>query len=79
MDTLTTHDHVTSYFNNLIKIFQSEVIFEKVKVTKFKKDLLDDLRVEIKDIIKKEVESLHTTSINLQQITLLKLNHLQEN
>ena len=69
MDTPTTHDHVTSYFNNLNKIFQSEVIFEKLKVTKFKKDLLDDLRVEIKDIIKKEVESLHTTSINPQQIT----------
>ena len=43
-------------------IFQSEVIFEKLKVTKLKNDLLDDLRLEIKDIIKKELESLHTNS-----------------
>ena len=61
MDTPTIHDHVTSYFNNLNKIFQSEVIFEKLKVTKLKKDLLDDLRVEIKDIIKKRsrISSYH--------------------
>ena len=37
-------------------------IFEKLKVAKLKNDLLDDLRVEIKDIIKKELESLHTNS-----------------
>ena len=35
---------------------------KKLKVTKFKNDVLDDLRVEIKDIIKKELESLHTNS-----------------
>ena len=62
MDTPTTRDCVTSYSNNSNDIFQSEVIFEKLKVTKLKSDLLDDLRVEIKDIIKKELESLHTNS-----------------
>ena len=41
----------------------NQVIFEKIKVTKLKNDILDDLRVEIKDIIKKkELESLHTNS-----------------
>ena len=62
IDTPTTRDRVTSYSNNSNDIFQSEVIFEKLKVTKLKSDLLDDLRVEIKDIIKKELESLHTNS-----------------
>ena len=64
IDIRTTHDYVTvtSYSNNSNDIFQSEVIFEKLKVTKLKSDLLDDLRVEIKDIIKKELESLHTNS-----------------
>ena len=62
IDTPTTHDRVKSYFNNSNDIFQSEVLFEKLKVTKLKNDLLDDLRVEIKDIIKKELESLHTNS-----------------
>ena len=36
---------------------QSEVIFEKLKLTKSENDPLDDLRAEIKDIIKKELES----------------------
>ena len=62
IDTPTTRDRVTSYSNNSNDIFQSEVIFEKLKVTKLKSDLLDDLRVEIKDIIKKELESLHINS-----------------
>ena len=62
IDTPTTRDRVTSYSNNSNDIFQSEVIFEKIKVKKLKNDLLDDLRVEIKDIIKKELESLHTNS-----------------
>ena len=31
----------------------NQVLFEKLKVTKLKNDLLDNLRVEIKDIIKK--------------------------
>ena len=64
IDIRTTHDYVTvtSYSNNSNDIFQSEVIFEKIKVKKLKNDLLDDLRVEIKDIIKKELESLHTNS-----------------
>ena len=62
IDSPTTCDRVTSYSNNSNYIFQSEVIFEKLKVTKLKNDLLDDLRVEIKDIIKKELESLHTNS-----------------
>ena len=58
LDTPTTRDRVTSYSNN----FQSEVIFEKLKVKKLKSDLLDDLRVGIKGIIKKELESLHPNS-----------------
>ena len=62
VDTPTIRDRVTSYSNNSNDIFQSKVIFEKLKVTKLKSDLLDDLRVEIKDIIKKELESLHTNS-----------------
>ena len=62
MDTPTTRDRVTRYSNNSNDIFQSEVIFEKLKVTKSKNDLLDDFRAEIKDIIKKELESLHTNS-----------------
>ena len=61
MDTPATRDRVTRYSNNSNNIFQSEVIFEKFKVTKLKNDLLDDLRFEIKDI-KKELESLHTNS-----------------
>ena len=63
IDTPTTRDRVTSYSNNSNDIFQSDVIFEKLKVTKLKRNLLDDLRVGIKDIIKKELESLHTTEI----------------
>ena len=62
IDTPTTRDRVTSYSNNSNDIFQSELIFEKLKSTKLKSDLLDDLRIEIKDIIKKELESLHTNS-----------------
>ena len=62
IDTPTTCDRVTRYCNNSNDIFQSEVIFEKLKVTKLKNDLLDDLRVEAKDIIKKELESLHSNS-----------------
>ena len=62
IDTPATHERVTGYSNNLNDIFQSEVTFEKLKVTKLKNDLLDDLRVEIKDIIKKELKSLHTNS-----------------
>ena len=62
MGTLATRDHVTSYSNNSNDIFQSEVIFEKPKATKLKNDLFDELRVEVKDIIKKELESLHTNS-----------------
>ena len=53
MDTPTNLDHVTRYSNNSHGIFQSEVIFEELKVTKLKKYVLDDLGVEIKDIIKK--------------------------
>ena len=49
---------------------QSEVIFEKLKLTKSENDLLDDLRVEIKDIIKKELESLQTSS------TYFTANHI---
>ena len=51
--TLANLDHVTRYSNNSHGIFQSEVIFEELKVTKLKKDLLDDLGVKIKGIIKK--------------------------
>ena len=49
---------------------QSEAIFEKLKLTKSENDLLDDLRVEIKDIIKKELESLQTSS------TCFTTNHI---
>ena len=63
MDTPTTGDGVIRYSNNSNDIFQSEVIFEKLKVTKLKNNLLDDSRVEIKNIIKKELESRHTNSI----------------
>ena len=45
IDTPTTRDRVTRYYTNSNDIFQSEVIFEKLKVTKLKNDLLDDLRV----------------------------------
>ena len=62
INTSTTHDRVTSYSNNSNDFLQSEVIFEKLKVTKLKHDLLDDLRVGIKDKIKQELESLHTNS-----------------
>ena len=72
MDTPTTRDRVTRYSNNSNDIFQSEVIFEKLKVTKFKNDPLDDLRVEIKAVIKKELESLHTNS------TCSTTNHITE-
>ena len=53
IDTPTTRDRVTSYSNNSNDVLQSEVIFEKLKITKLKNDLLDDLRVEIKYIMKK--------------------------
>ena len=46
IDTPTTRDRVTNYSNNSNDIFQSNVIFEELKVTKLKNDLLDDLRVE---------------------------------
>ena len=62
INTPTTRDRITRYSNNSNDIFQSEVIFEKLKVTKLKNDLIDDLRVEIKDIIKNELESLHSNS-----------------
>ena len=62
MGTPTTRDRATSYSSNSNGIFQSEVIFEKRKVKKLKNDLLDNLRVEIKNIIKKELESLHASS-----------------
>ena len=52
IDTPTTRDRVTSYSNNSNDVLQSEVIFEKLKITKLKNDLLDDLRVEIKYIMK---------------------------
>ena len=59
MGNFTTRDRVTKNSHNSNDIFQPEVIFEKLKVTKLKNDLLDDLRVDIKHIIKKELESLH--------------------
>ena len=62
INTPTTRDRITRYSNNSNDIFQSEVIFGKLKVTILKNDLLDDLRAEIKDIIKKELESLHSNS-----------------
>ena len=52
IDNPKTRDRVARYC-----IFQSEVIFEKLKVTKLKKDLLDNLRVEIKDI--RATENIH--------------------
>ena len=61
MDTTTTCDRVTRYSNNSNDIFQSEANFENLKIEYLKYVLLDDLRVEIKDIIKKELESLHST------------------
>ena len=62
IDTPATRDRVARYCNNSNDIFQSEVIFETLKLTKLKNDLLDDLRVEIKDIIKKELECISTFS-----------------
>lgn len=53
IDTPTTRDRVARYSNNSSDIFQWEVIFEKLKVTKSYNDLLDDLRAVIKNIIKK--------------------------
>ena len=62
-DTATTRDRVTSSSNNSNDIFESGVIFEKLRVTKLRSDLLGKgFRVEIKYIIKKELESLHTNS-----------------
>ena len=55
INTPKTRDRITRYSNNSNDIFQSEAIFEKLKVTKLKNDLLDDLSVEIKDIIKKKL------------------------
>ena len=50
-DTPYTRDRVSSYTNNSNDIFQSGVIFEKLKVSKLKKELLDELRIDIKVII----------------------------
>ena len=61
MCTPTTSDRVTRYSNNSNDIFQSEVIFENLELKKLKYVLLDDLIVEIKDIIKKELEALQST------------------
>ena len=72
IDNPTTGDGVTVYSNNSNDIFQSEVIFEKLKVTKLKNDLLDDITIEMKEIIKKELESLHTNS------TYSKRNYITE-
>ena len=72
IDTPTTRDGVTIYSKNSNDIFQSEVIFEKLKVKKLKKDLLDDIKIEMKDIIKKELESLHTN------LTYSKRNYITE-
>ena len=55
IDTPTTRDRVARYSNNSSDIFQSEVMFQKLKVTKLKKRSTERLRVEIKDIIKKEL------------------------
>ena len=55
MDTLTTR-----YSKNSNDILQSEVIFDKSKLTNLKNDLPDNLRIEIRYIIKKQLESLHT-------------------
>ena len=77
IDTPTTRDRVTSYSNNSNDIFQSEVIFEKLKVTKLKRDLLDNLRVEIKDIIKKELASHHTNSTHSTTIYITEIKSLK--
>ena len=73
IDTPKTRDRVTKYYNNSNNTFQSEVIFEKLKVIKLKNDPLKDLTVEIKDIIKKELKSLHTNS------TCPTTNYITEN
>ena len=62
MDPPTIRNRVKRYSINSNDIFQSEVVFEKLKVTKLQNNLLDDLRVEVKDIIKKGLGSLHTNS-----------------
>ena len=79
MDTPTTRDCVTRYYNKSNDVFESEVIFDKLKVTKLKNDLLDDLRVEIKDVIKKELESLHTNPICSTTKYITELDHLKGN
>ena len=83
IDAPTTRYRVTSY-SKLFQIIsndivQSEIIFEKLKVTKIKSDLIDGLRVEIKDIIKKELESFIPIRHIPQQTTLLKLDQLKRN
>ena len=53
-------------------------MFEKLKVAKLKNDLLYNLRVEVKNIIKKELESFHinstcpTTNFNSNYITKIE-------
>ena len=70
-DTLATRYRVTRYSNNSSDIFQSEVIFEKLKVTKSYNDLLEDLRAVIKNIIKKRTR--------IFSYQLLKLSHFKGN
>ena len=76
-DTPTFCDRVISYSNNSSDIFQSELIFEKLKGTKLKSDLLDELRVEIKDIIKKELEFLHTNSTHFRTNYITEMKSLK--
>ena len=77
-DIPTTRDRVTSYSNNSNDIFQSEVIFEKLKVTKLVSDPLDDLRVEIKDVIEKELESLQTMSTHFTRSYITEVKSLKK-
>ena len=70
-DTLATRYRVTRYSNSSSDIFQSEVIFEKLKVTKSYNDLLEDLRAVIKNIIKKRTR--------IFSYQLLKLSHFKGN
>ena len=76
-DTPTSRDRVTSYSNNSNNIFQSELIFEKLEGTKLKSDLLDDLRVEMKDIIKKELDFLHTNSTHFTANYITEIKSLK--
>ena len=77
-DIPTTRDRVTSYSNNSNDIFQSEVIFEKLKVTKLVSDPLEDLRVEIKDVIEKELESLQTMSTHFTRSYITEVKSLKK-